>query len=118
MAKLITDGFIDGGLAAISGSTTLRVLSGPATTVGDLAGLTLASVVVNGGDFTIANGDVSGRKVTVAQQVDVAISSAGDADHVSVDDGTDFMQTTCPTETLGSGTVTVQAFANEVRDPT
>ncbi len=118
MAKAASDGFIDGGLDAIDGSTTLSVCSAEPANQAAIAGLALATVVIDGSDFTKANGDVSGRKVTVGQQTDVSISASGTANHVVIDDGTDFYATTCTSQALTSGgTVTVPAWDIEIADP-
>lgn len=82
----------------------------------------LANVAVDSGDFTIANGDVSGRKVTVAQQTDIPIHTTGDADHVALVNDTEKdvpLITTAPSQTLTAlGTVTTSAFDDEIEDPT
>lgn len=118
MAKAASDGFIDGGLNAIDGSTALTVTSAQPANQAGIAAVALASVVIDGSDFTKANGDTSGRKVTVAQQTDISISSSGTATHVVIDDGTDIYVTTCTSQALTSGgTVTVPAWDIEIADP-
>lgn len=81
----------------------------------------LANDPVVGGDFVKANGDTSGRKVTVGQQADISVHTSGDATHVAlVDDGSKLLLlvTTCTTQTLTAGnTVTVPAFDDEIADP-
>lgn len=73
------------------------------------------------GDFTIANGDTSGRKLTVAQQADVPVDSTGSATHIAlldVDNSKLLYVTTCTSQTITSGnTVTIPAFDIEVADP-
>lgn len=123
MAKAIPDAVLDLLLAGIAAGTRLVVCSGQPANFAGIAAVALADVALtagNGnGDFTIANGDTSGRKLTVAQQANIAIDSSGDATHVSIDDGTNLLAvTTCSTQTLTSGgTVTVPAFDIEVSDP-
>ena len=119
MGKAATDGFIDGGLDAIDGSTRLTVQPSEPTSITDINNNLLATVVIDGTDFTKANGDVSGRKLTVAQQASMSISASGTATHVVIDDGTDFYVTTCTSQALTSGgTVTVPAWDIEIADPT
>lgn len=119
MGKVASDGMIDGGLDKHDDCTTLTVCAGQPTSQADIAVRALASGVVNGADFTKANGDVSGRKVTTAQQPNLSISSSGNGDHVAVDDGTDYFVTTCTSQALTSGgTVTVGAWDREIADPT
>ena len=38
------------------------------------------------GDFTVANGDTSGRKLTLAQQADIEVDTTGSANHVAICD--------------------------------
>lgn len=75
-----------------------------------------------GGDYTKANGDTSGRKVTMAQKASINIHTSGTATHVAlVDDAQKALQevTTCTSQALTSGgTVTVPAFDHEIADPT
>ena len=118
MGKLATDGFIDGGLNAIDGCTQLSVCSAEPTSIANIETVSLADVVIDGTDFTKANGDTSGRKVTVAQQSDITIDTTGTATHVVIDDGTDYYVTTCTSQALTSGgTVTVPAWDIEIADP-
>jgi hypothetical protein len=119
MAKLATDAMIDGGLDKIATCTTMTVCAGQPTSYADIAVRELASVTIDSGDFTKANGDTNGRKVTVAQQASISITATGTADHVVIDDGTDYVVTTCTSQGLTSGgTVTVPAHDHEISDPT
>ena len=118
MAKKMDDAFIDGGLLAIDNCTLMTVCSAEPLNKAGVAAVALASVAITGVDFTIANGDTSGRKVTVAQQTDIAITATGTANHVVIDDGTNILVTTCNAQSLTSGgTVTVPAFDHEIGDP-
>lgn len=118
MAKKITDGFLDGILDNIATCTTLTICAGEPANYAAIATNALASIVIDSGDFSKANGDVSGRKVSIAAQTDLDIDVTGDADTVVVDDGTDFLVTTCPTQSLTSGgTVSTNAYDFESRDP-
>jgi len=119
MGKVITDGHNDGGLDAQALSTMLTACSAEPTSQANIAVVSLASVVVGPGDFTIANGDVSGRKVTTGAKTGVSITASGDATHIVVDDGTDYTVTTCATTSLTSGgTVDFNAWDREILDPT
>lgn len=119
MAKLATDNYIDGGLDAIALSTEMNVCAGQPTSFADIAVKSLAVVTLTGGDFTKANGDTDGRKVTVAQQASISIVTTGTADHVAIDDNVDdYYVTTCTAQGLTSGgTVTVPAWDIEIADP-
>jgi len=118
MGKKMDDAFIDGGLLAIDNCTLMSVCSAEPLNKAGVAAVTLASVALTGVDFTIANGDASGRKVTVAQQTDISIAASGTGNHVVIDDGTNIMVTTCNAQSLTiGGTVTVPAFDHEIADP-
>lgn len=120
MGKVVSDGFIDGGLVAVSGSNKLTVCAGQPTSYADIAVRELASTAMTGGDFTIANGDTSGRKVSVAQKSSISITSTGTGDHIAVEDASgNYLVTTCPAQGLSSGgTVTTSSFDLEISDPT
>ena len=124
MAKAAPDATIDAMLAKIATATRLVVCSGQPANFAGIAAVALADVTMtagNGaGDYTIADGDVSGRKVTVAQQTNVPIDASGTANHISLDDGVNLIYvTTCTAQALTSGgTVTVPAFDIEIADPT
>ena len=112
---------MDAALDVISTSIMLRVCSGannPADRAGAIAA-TLADVVIDTGDFTKANGDVSGRKVTVGQQVNIPIDTSGDASCVTLDDGTSLLYVVPATvQALTSGGyVTSPAFDIEILAP-
>lgn len=119
MGKVATDGIIDGGLDKIATCVNLTVCAGQPISFADITTKKLATVVVNGADFTKANGDTSGRKVTVASQSSVSITATGTADHVVIDDGvSEYEVTTATSQALTSGgTVTTAAFDIEIADP-
>lgn len=80
----------------------------------------LAEIAVDSGDFTKADGDTSGRKVTIGEQADVTVTNTGDATHVALiktGDSTLRYVTTCDTETLtATETVTFPAWDIELAD--
>lgn len=119
MGKVCTDGFIDGGLEAIDGCTALNICTAEPSSIAECDSLSLIPAhTLAGGDFTIANGDTSGRKVTIAQQATLTIDASGTATHVAINDGTDYYVTTCTSQALTSGgTVTVPAWDIEIADP-
>lgn len=123
MAKKIEDVFIDAMLDKIATCTLMSICSAEPANKAGVAAVTLASVALTAGDgngdYVIANGDTSGRKVTIQQQASISITSSGTATHVVLDDGTNIVVTTCTSQALTSGgTVTVPAFDDEVADPT
>ena len=120
MAKFATDAVLDGLLDKVATGTILTVCSAqPTTRTEAVTTYKLADVVVDSGDFSKADGDVSGRKLTVAQQADVPVDSNGTATHVAICDGTTLLYvTTCTSQVLTSGnTVTVPAWKIEISDP-
>jgi len=122
MAKKIEDVFIDAMLDKIATCTLLSVCSAEPANKAAVAGVTLASVALTAGDglgdYVIANGDTSGRKVTVSQQASISIAASGSATHIVLDDGVNIVVTTCTSQALTiGGTVTVPAFDDEVADP-
>lgn len=84
----------------------------------------LADVAMDSVDFVKANGDVSGRKLTVASKAAILVDTSGNADHVALiatinTVNTLLYVTTCTTQTLTAGnTLTVPAWDIELRDPT
>lgn len=120
MAKFASNDVLDALLDKVATGTILTVCSAqPTTRTEAITTFKLSDVAVDGTDFTKADGDVSGRKVTVSQQDDVPVDSNGTATHVAICDGTDLLYvTTCTSQVLTSGnTVTVPAWKIEVSDP-
>lgn len=122
MAKSATDAVLDGTLDIIATGTLLTVCNAEPTTYTEAATTyKLADVVLDGADFTKANGDTSGRKITVSAQADVPIDTTGTATHVAISTTSGSLLrvvTTCTSQSLTSGgTVTVPAFDFEISDP-
>jgi len=122
MAKAANDVFIDGGLDRIDDCVTLSVCSGQPANYAGIAAVMLAAVTLTagdgGGDYTKANGDTNGRKLSVLIQSAISITTTGTATHVVLDDGTDIYVTTCTSQALTSGgTVTVPEWDIEIADP-
>lgn len=124
MAKFTHDDVLDAALAEVATATRMVVASGQPANFAGIAAVALADVVLTAGagngDYTLANGDVSGRKLTVAAQNAVPVDSTGTATHVCLDDGTTLLQvTTCTSQVLTAGnTVNVPAYDIEFADVT
>lgn len=126
MAKWQNDDMLDAALDYVAACDTLIVCSAQPTTYTEatvtyaLADVTLTPGDGNG-DFTVANGDTNGRKVTVAAQSAVPIDASDTATHVALvlSAGTTLRYvTTCTSQALTSGgTVDVPAFDIELSDP-
>lgn len=120
MAKATPDAILDAiADAIIAEATTLYVCSDQPSNFAGISSVALADVAIDSGDFTKANGDVSGRKVTIAQQADVEIDETGDADHIVLASSDTLLYvTTCTQQTLtDGGTVTIPAWKIEISDP-
>ena len=120
MAKWANDSVMDAALDVVATGTILTVCSTqPTTRTEAVTTYKLADVVIDGSDFSKANGDVSGRKLTVASQSSVTVDSTGTATHVAICDGSNLLYvTTCTSQVLTSGnTVTIPAWDIEIEDP-
>ena len=124
MAKELHNDVYDAALDKIATCTHCVVCSTQPANYAGIAAVTLATVTLTAGDgngdWTVADGDASGRKVTMAQQASISITQSGTATYVVWDDGTTLLAaTTCTSQVLTSGgTVTVPAVDMEFADPT
>lgn len=122
MPKLVTDGMIDGGLTKFATGVKQTTCAGQPTSFADIAVKALASSVLIPADFTIANGDISGRKSTVAAKTEILIDASGTADHLVIDDGvSEYVVTTCVSQALtanGTNKFATPAWDREIGDPT
>lgn len=120
MAKFTDDSVLNAALTKIATATRMVVTSAQPANFAGIAAVALADVVIDGGDFTQADGDVSGRKVTVASQSGVPIDVSGTATHVCLDDGTTLLHvTTMTSQALTAGnTANIAAWDIEFADVT
>ena len=125
MAKAIPDAILDKTLDEIATATRQILCSAQPTTYTEAnATFALADVTLSGGDFTKANGDTSGRKVTVAAKSSVLIDASGTGNHIAlvrVSDTTLIYVTTCTSQAVtanGSNTLNFPAWDVEIADPT
>lgn len=121
MAKAVDDTVLDGAFNIVDNATRQVVCSGQPANFAGIAAVALADVTMTAGtDYTKANGDTSGRKVTVAAKSAVTVDSSGTATHVTLDDGTTLLfVTTCTSQALTAGnTVNIPAWDIEIADPT
>lgn len=125
MGKSVHNDVLDGALNIIKNNCTRMVACTTEPTTfaeADTGGAkNLADVTVASGDFTVADGSTSGRKVTVAAKSGVTIDASGTAQHVALLDVTNsklLYVTTCASLALTSGqTVNFGSFAIEIQDP-
>jgi hypothetical protein len=123
MGKAAPDATIDSMFDYIDQCNIMHVCSAEPANYAGIAAVSLADVALTPDtDFTKANGDVSGRKVTVAAKSGVTIDASGTATHVVIARTTDSTLryvTTCTSQALvAAGTVDIPAWDIEVLDPT
>ncbi len=121
MAKYCNPAIIDAALNEIKNNANLMIVctTMPTTRAEAVTTYALADVAMVPGDFTLANGDTSGRKVTVAAKSGVPIDANGNGQFVALVDATRLLYvTTCTLKTLASGDqVNVPAFDIEINNP-
>jgi len=122
MTNYIVDAVADAALQYLEDNvTTLHVCSGdPADRAAAITN-SLGNVAIDATDFTIANGDTSGRKSTLAQQSIPSASASGTAAVLCLINGTVLVLKADLSATQGitiSNPITVNAFdCDEIRDP-
>jgi hypothetical protein len=122
MGKAVHDDVIDGAHNTIKNNANLMVLCSaqPTTRAEAVTTYALADVAMASGDFTVADGDGSGRKVTIGAKANFPVDTSGTANHVALVDGTRLLYvTTCASQALTSGNdVSTNAWKAEIGDPT
>ena len=123
MARKTADVVLDAPLDYIANNATKMIACAgePASYTAATGSANLAEVSVSSADFTKSDGDISGRKATVASKAGVSVTADGTADHVAiVDDNTSALLyvTVATAQTLTSGnTMDFQSWDIEFRDP-
>lgn len=125
MAKKVDDSVLDASLNELKSKGNLMTVCAaePANyTAANVGGANfLGDVAMVSGDFTIANGDVSGRKISVAPKSGVNVDNTGTADHVALLDTVNSVLlyvTTCTALGLTSGSsLTFNGWDIEIADP-
>jgi hypothetical protein len=124
MAKAVHDDVLDGAFDVLDQANLMIACSAqPTSRTEAVTTYALADVAMTvNTDYTKANGDSSGRKVTVAAKSTVLIDVSGQATHVALVDGTRLLYVTqCSAQDLtanGSNTVNFPAWDIEIADPT
>ena len=124
MAKELHDNVLDAALDLIATCVTLTFCSAQPANKAGIAAVALASATLTAGDgngdYVVANGDASGRKLTVGAQTSMTPSANGTVVYAVLDDGTTLQAAT----TVTSQAVTTAqswdspAFDIEIADPT
>lgn len=122
MAKTVHDDVLDGAFDVLDQADLMTVCAGqPTTRTEAITTFKLADVAMTPNtDYTKANGDTNGRKVTVAAKSSVTVDTTGTADHVALVDATRLLYvTTCTSQGLtAANTVNFPAWKVEIADPT
>ena len=126
MAKWANDALMDAGLDYIRGNCNSMIVCSAQPTTYTEATSTYAladvAMTINTGDYTLADGDSNGRKITVAAKTGVTIDASGTATHVALvktGDTTLRYVTTCTSQALtAGGTVDFPAWKITIADPT
>lgn len=125
MTKFCTDSALDAALDKISAESDRIVACNayPTTYTQAISTYKLAISNISGADFTKANGDTSGRKLTVGQKASVPVSVTGSVNHIALVNisgagSVIYVTEVSTTQTLTSGnTMTFEAWDIEIRDP-
>jgi hypothetical protein len=124
MPKTVDDTVLDGAFDILDQADLMVVCSAQPTTYAEaITTYKLADIALTPNtDFTKANGDINGRKVTVAAKAGVTIDANGTATHVALvkSSGSVLLYvTTCTSQVLiAGGTVDFPAWNIEISDPT
>lgn len=123
MAKYINPAVIDLALNDIkTNANRMTLCTQQPLTFADVATYALASVTMASADYTLAAGDTSGRKITVAAKAAVPVTTSGNGTHVALSDTTNsilkFVTTTASTAVASGGTVDIGTWKDEIQNPT
>jgi len=123
MGKSVNDAVLDAALNYIkTNGDVMYACSGEPANYAGVAAVALADVAMASGDYTVADGSTSGRKVTMAEKSGVTIDASGTATHIAIvksaATATLLYVTTCNSLYLTAGqTMTFGSWAIEIRDP-
>lgn len=121
MGKWVANEVLDGALTVIASATRMVAVSGqPQGFAGAWAGR-LAEIPLGSGDFSVADGVGSGRRIDVAAKNNATVIASGTADHIAlVNVGAERLLyvTTCPPQLLGQGgSVNFDGWSVEIGAP-
>jgi hypothetical protein len=128
MAKYINPNVIDLALNNIKTNGNKQVLctQQPTTFTEANATYALGSVAMSSADYTLANGDTSGRKITVAAKTNAggapaSVTTSGTVTHVAIVDTTNsallLVTTTTSTAVAAGGTCDISSWKDEIQAP-
>jgi hypothetical protein len=123
MSKSVHDDVLDGALNIVKNNVTTMTMCSvaPTTRTEAITTYALADVAVGSSDVTAANGDTSGRKMTVAAKTGVTVDATGMGTHIALVDGTRLLFVTeantvrqNTAQAGGASTITLDASASAV----
>ena len=121
MGKSVNDLVLDAAFDVIDQSNIMIACSAePTNRTEAVTTYALAdAVMVADTDYTKANGDTSGRKVTMAAKSTINVDASGTATHVALCDGVNLLYvTTCTSQALTAGNdANFPAWDIEIADP-
>lgn len=123
MAKILDNSVLDAGLDKFATAVNVSLCSAQPANFAGIAAVKLAggthTAGAGNGSYTKANGDVSGRKLTVAALNNLTITATGTCNHIAYDDGTTLLGVaTCTAQSLTSGgTVSIGSHKLEIQAP-
>lgn len=124
MAKYANPSFIDGAFNTIKASadtiTYTLCSTQPTTRTEAVTTYMLASTTLNKTtEITLANGDTSGRKMTISAKTGVSVTNSGSGQHVAICDATNllFVTTTATQAVSAGGTVDIGSWKDEIAAP-
>lgn len=122
MAKSVHNDVLDGALNIIKNNANIMTICSqePTTRTEAITTYALADIAMDSADFTNADGDTNGRKLTVGAQSQVDVDTTGTGTHIAICDATRLLYvTTMTSRSLTSGDkVDFPAWDIEIADPT
>lgn len=128
MPRFANDAVMDAALAYVADNGShMQVCAGLPSGISagviqgatELAEFTM-TVGAGNGDYTLADGDTNGRKLTVSAKTGAPITASGNADHLAITDNANNLiyVTTISSQAITSGgTVDTSAWDIEIADP-
>ena len=109
----VNDDVLDAALSEVKDNATFQHLcSQDPTSYAEVGTYSLANGSVTGTDFSIQNGDTSGRKLSIAEKTNGTITANGDGTYIAIVDGSRLLSVKPTTSTVSvttSGTATFEA---------
>ena len=120
MAKSVNNKVFDGAFNIVDQANLMLVCSDQPSSRTNALNLALADAPLTPDvDFSISDGDFSGRKVTVLAQNNIIVDKSGTATHIALVNATDLLVvTTCDSLAVTAlNTLNIPAWDVEISDP-